>query len=42
MDWDPADGGATRETFAFNLMLPTVMAGRSNRYGPLMARKMFV
>jgi hypothetical protein len=42
-DWDPADGGATRETFAFNYGgNPNAMKGRSNRYGDLIAKKMFV
>lgn len=40
IDWNPADGGATKETFT---RLPTVsesMTGVSNRYGPLKATKM--
>lgn len=41
-DWDPADGGATRETFTFDASEPTTMKGRSNRYGDLLAKKMFV
>jgi hypothetical protein len=41
-DWDPAGGGATRETFTFNFANPTTMNGRSNRYGNLLAKKMFV
>jgi hypothetical protein len=40
-DWDPADGGATRETFTSDRD-PTTMKGRSNRYGNLIAKKMFV
>ena len=41
-DWDPADGGATRETFTFDFGDQTTMKGRSNRYGMLLAKKMFV
>lgn len=41
-DWDPADGGATRETFTFDFGDPTTMKGRSNRYGNLLAKKMFL
>ena len=41
-DWDPADGGATRETFTYDFGDPTTMRGRSNRYGDLVAKKMFV
>jgi hypothetical protein len=41
-DWDPADGGATRETFTVDFSDPTTMKGRSNRYGNLLAKKMFV
>lgn len=41
-DWDPADGGATRETFTLDSSDPTTMNGRSNRYGDLLAKKMFV
>jgi hypothetical protein len=40
IDWNPADGGETKETFT---RLPTTsegMSGVSNRYGPLMATKM--
>jgi hypothetical protein len=40
-DWDPADGGATRETFTLDSSDPTTMKGRSNRYGNLLAKKMF-
>jgi len=40
IDWNPADGGATKETFT---RLPTIsesMGGVSNRYAPLSATKM--
>ena len=40
IDWNPADGGETKETFT---RLPTTigsMGGVSNRYGPLRATKM--
>ena len=40
IDWNPADGGETKETFT---RLPTIgesMSGVSNRYGPLSATKM--
>jgi len=41
-DWDPADGGATREIFTFDVTDPATMKGRSNRYGNLVAKKMFL
>ena len=41
-DWDPAGGGATRETFTFDYRDRNTMTGRSNRYGNLLAKKMFV
>jgi hypothetical protein len=41
-DWDPSDGGATRETFTVDFSNKTTMKGRSNRYGNLLAKKMFV
>jgi hypothetical protein len=40
IDWNPADGGETKETFT---RLPTInesMSGLSNRYAPLSATKM--
>ena len=40
-DWDPADGGATRETFNYDPNDPGTMNGRSNRYASLVATKMF-
>lgn len=42
MDWDPAGGGATRETFTFNFADPVRLVGTSNRYAQLRATKMFV
>lgn len=41
-DWDPADGGATRESLNFDPGDPGTMRGRSNRYASLVATKMFV
>jgi hypothetical protein len=40
IDWNPADGGATRETFANARVSNTQMNGTSNRYAPLLAKKM--
>src|SRR5262245_48931159 len=41
IDWNPADGGATRETFTrVDWTSQTEMNGESNRYAPLFARKM--
>jgi hypothetical protein len=38
IDWNPADGGATKETFTRRG--ESEMNGTSNRYAPLFARKM--
>lgn len=40
IDWNPADGGATRETFTRRGSSESEMSGVSNRYGPLTAKKM--
>ena len=40
--WVPRGQMKTRETFAFDFDDPTTMKGRSNRYGNLVATKMFV
>lgn len=40
IDWNPADGGATRETFT-RQNGRSEMGGTSNRYGPLAATRMF-
>lgn len=39
IDWNPADGGATRETFGNARSGCTQMNGTSNRYAPLVATK---
>jgi hypothetical protein len=38
-EWNPLDGGSTEETFTPDGARQT-MRGRSNRYGPLNARRM--
>ena len=40
IDWNPADGGATRETFANARSGTTTLNGTSNRYAPLVATRM--
>lgn len=40
IDWNPADGGQTRETFTCAPGSTSFMRGVSNRYGPLTAVKM--
>jgi hypothetical protein len=40
IDWNPADGGATVETFTRQPASTTFMNGVSNRYAPLTATKM--
>jgi hypothetical protein len=40
LDWNPADGGATRETFTNVITGRDGMNGASNRYAPLYAKKM--
>jgi hypothetical protein len=40
LDWNPADGGATRETFTNVITSRDGMNGVSNRYAPLYAKKM--
>lgn len=40
LDWNPADGGATRETFSNARIGGTQMNGSSSRYAPLVATKM--
>lgn len=40
IDWNPADGGSTVETFSGARAGSTRMAGTSNRYGPLVASRM--
>jgi len=40
IDWNPADGGATKETFTPQAPANTPMNGVSNRYAPLVATKM--
>lgn len=40
IDWNPADGGATRETFTRRGGSESDMTGVSNRYGPLTAKKL--
>jgi hypothetical protein len=40
IDWNPADGGSTRETFK-RVGGRNEMSGTSNRYAPLYAKKMF-
>jgi hypothetical protein len=40
IDWNPADGGATKETFTRALSDTKTMNGVSNRYSPLVATKM--
>lgn len=40
IDWNPADGGATRETFTCQPAVTDSMNGVSNRYAPLVATKM--
>jgi len=41
LDWNPADGGETKETFTFPPAgIVTTMNGVSNRYSPLVATKM--
>lgn len=40
IDWNPADGGATRETFSHLPSNTASMNGVSNRYAPLVATKM--
>jgi hypothetical protein len=40
LDWNPADGGETREIFTRQPSSTTEMSGVSNRYGPLKATKM--
>lgn len=40
INWNPADGGATTETFSSQGTNPTKMHGVSNRYSPLVATKM--
>ncbi|MDD1628767.1 MAG: hypothetical protein LUQ26_15080 [Methylococcaceae bacterium] len=39
IDWNPADGGATRETFSNARLGSTRMNGTSNRYAPLVATR---
>lgn len=41
IDWNPADGGATREVFTRGGGASLQMSGTSNRYGRLVATKMF-
>jgi hypothetical protein len=40
LDWNPADGGATQETFRNVITSRDGMNGGSNRYSPLYAKKM--
>lgn len=40
IDWNPADGGVTREVFTGGGAASLRMNGTSNRYGPLVATKM--
>jgi hypothetical protein len=40
IDWNPADGGITIETFSGATIGATQMNGVSNRYSPLVAKKM--
>ena len=40
IDWNPADGGETKETFTRAPTIIESMSGVSNRYGPLRATKM--
>lgn len=40
IDWNPADGGATRETFSNARPGSTQMNGTSNRYAPLVATRL--
>jgi hypothetical protein len=40
IDWNPADGGATKETFTRQLPDTKTMNGVSNRYSPLVATKL--
>ena len=40
IDWNPADGGATTETFRGARAGSTELAGTSNRYAPLVATRM--
>lgn len=39
VDWNPADGGATRETFTNARVGRTTLHGTSNRYAPLVATR---
>jgi hypothetical protein len=39
IDWNPADGGATRETFSDARQGNMKLRGTSNRYAPLVAAK---
>ena len=39
LDWNPADGGATRETFRNATRNTSSMNATSNRYAPLVATK---
>jgi hypothetical protein len=40
IDWNPADNGATKETFSDARVGCTQMNGTSNRYSPLVAKRM--